>query len=125
MATTILGCPYPIYPNPRGYLFSQKNIEVLKADMLQLLLTNHGERIMMPDYGTDLRRLFFEPLDDRLQKQAKDLIAASITKWEPRIAVDAIKVTRDEEQHILKINIQFRDPENIVVVESLSLDLPL
>jgi phage baseplate assembly protein W len=133
-----IGAPYPIVPNVHGLLASPGSLEQIKADLLVLLLTNPGERVMLPDYGTPLRDLMFEPNDATLRQRAKDMIALSIRKWEPRITVDQIEVAntadfkdlapedpRQNLDNILAIKIVFKDPQNILAVDDLRLELPL
>lgn len=134
----ILGCPYPIVKTSRGFLATQKSIEQIKSDLLCLLLTNPGERVMLPDFGTPLRKLIFEPNDDVLADKARDMIIASIKAWEPRIVVQAIEVTSNidiqslnenddlsTKDNILSIRILFFDPENIKEVQEIRLEKPL
>jgi phage baseplate assembly protein W len=115
-----------------------KGVDQIKADLLQLLLTNPGERVMLPEYGTPLRELFFEPNDPTLEVEAKRLIADSITRWEPRIEIQDIQITSsfdsldlnpddpgDDIESILGIKISFVDPEDITEIEELALEVPL
>ena len=134
-----LGAPYPIVKTARGLLATQTGIEQVKADLLQLLLTNPGERVMLLGYGTPLRELIFEPNDAILASQAKEMIANSIATWEPRITVEQIEVlaevdeaslniddlSQDSREHILMIRILFFDPENIGDLQELKLEVPL
>jgi phage baseplate assembly protein W len=133
-----LGAPYPITKDVRGLLHTQATLEQIKSDLLILLLTNPGERVMLPDFGTPLRELVFEPNDDALQEKAREMIIKSIRTWEPRITVDQISVSnsidpdslnpqdnRDEIGGILFIQIAFFDPENIKDVQQLTLEFPL
>jgi hypothetical protein len=132
------GMPYPIVPDARGLLHTQRGIPQIKADMLSLLLTNPGERVFLPTYGTPLRKLIFEQNDQELVSAARQMIIDSINDWEPRITVDAIEVTNGLEQDglnkdddlteqsaILSIKILFFDPENILDLQELVLKLPL
>ncbi len=133
-----IGLQYPLVKTSRG-TFAQKNgIDQIKADLLQLLLTNPGERCMLPNYGTPLRKLLFEPNDSILESEAKAMIVRSITTWEPRIVIDNIEVsvkinpndlsiydTQEESEHILSIKIKIIDPENITEVDELVLELPI
>lgn len=135
---TFLGFPYPIEKTHKGYFYSQNGIEQIKADMLILLLTNPGERCMNPEYGTPLKKLMFEPNDSVLQQAAKAVIAKSLARWEPRVAVSQIDVLKSididslnvddnlsEAAHILQIRILFIDPQNIKQVEELLLKMPI
>ena len=134
----ILGLPYPIQKDPRGFLHTQRGVTQVKSDILVLLLTNPGERIMLPEFGTPLRSLMFEPNDGQIEEQAREMIINSINLWEPRIVVDAIEVssyvdesdlnaqdTQTEKEHILSIKIIFFDPENIQQIQELKLNVPL
>ena len=133
-----IGLQYPLVKNPRGLLAQKNGVDQIKADMLQLLLTNPGERVMLPNYGTPLRKLIFEPNDDGLIAEAKKIISDSINAWEPRIVITNIEVsnkinnnllneydTKEETDNILYINIKFVDPENISIIEELTIQRPL
>ena len=132
------GAPYPISKNSLGYLFSQEGISTLKSDLIQLLLTNPTERVMLPNYGTGLRKLLFKPNDEYVRMEAENLIKKAITLWEPRIVVSQIEISNgyndstrtqneselNDNDHVLKILIKFFDPSNISYVEVLVLELP-
>ena len=138
MTKKFIGLQYPLVKTPRGTLAQKNGVDQIKADLLQLLLTNPGERIMIPEFGTPLRRLFFEPNDLALREEAREMIAASITAWEPRIIVNAIQITssfdndnlnisdtQDDIEHILGIKIDIIDPANISEIEELVIELPI
>jgi phage baseplate assembly protein W len=132
-----LGCPYPIIKNPLGFFKIQKNLAQIKADLLILLLTNPGERVFLPNFGTPLKSLIFEQNDATLELKAKELIIESIDRWEPRITVSSIEVLRPQKQNlnkndelqdldnILFISIKFFDPEQITNIQELKLEIPL
>ena len=131
------GLAYPITKHPLGLLHSSKNLDVLKSDLIVLLLTNPGERVMLPGYGTPLRRFIFEQNDTGTSDEIEEVIADSIRTWEPRVAIEAIEVTSDfpedelnaddtlgQREHILGIKIKFFDPNKIAIVDELKLDYP-
>jgi len=133
-----IGLQYPLVKTPRGIMAQKSGVDQIKADLLQLLLTNPGERVMLPEFGTPLRRLIFEPNDFTLEQQARGMIVESIERWEPRVVVDAIQVTsnfnkndlnkddtQDELDAILGIKIDIVDPEDITKIDSLVLEVPL
>lgn len=135
-----LGTPYPIVKHPRGFLRTQEGMEQIKSDLLVLLLTNPRERVMLADFGTPLHRLVFEPNDQTVIDDARDMIAESIRLWEPRIAIQDIDITnstdivkdsldpddlKEDIEHILLIKILFTDFDNIQEVQELRLEVPL
>lgn len=137
MADKFIALQYPFQKTSRGLLAQKKGVDSIKADLLQLLLTRPGERVMLPDFGTPLNRLIFDPNDAILRDAAKTMIVNSINKWEPRIIVDNINVSLasmedlnpndpgDDLEAIMKISIKFIDPENISEVNELRLSIPL
>ena len=136
MSFVLKGIPYPISKSPLGYLFSQEGIATLKSDLIQLLLTNPKERVMLPSYGTPLRKLLFSSNDAALVAETKRIIANSIESWEPRIVISQIDITNGRESssenanelnsndHVLSISISFFDPQKIDYVEVLTIQLP-
>jgi len=89
----IKGFPYPPdRDNPRGFFYRAVNHEVIKSDLLQLLLTEPGERVMLPFYGTGLRRMMFEQKDAASSDELRSLIIDAIEVWEPRIVVHEVTV---------------------------------
>jgi phage baseplate assembly protein W len=133
-----LGLQYPLAKSSRGILAQKVGVDQIKADLLQLLLTNPGERVMLPTYGTPLRELIFEPNDNNLLNNARQMISNAILTWEPRIVVTQLEVTNNppktslnandtytESESILYIRIKFVDPENIQEVDELVLERPI
>lgn len=125
MNSDLMGCPYPITKTAHGYFPTQRGIEQIKSDLLVLLLTNPKERVMHPEFGTPLRKLLFEPADAILAKKAREIIIAALRKWEPRIAFQRVEASIDPDHNSMRIELAFRDPENIKDIEVLTLELPL
>jgi len=133
-----LGAPYPIIKHPRGLLRTQSGIDQVKSDMLSLLLTTPGERVMLPEFGTPLKELMFDPNDPTTVDKAREMIIKSLDMWEPRVTIDQIDITNglpeedlnpeddmSQREHILGIKIKFYDPDNISDVQELKLEIPL
>ena len=136
---SFLGCAYPITKHPRGFLRTQSGVDQVKSDLLVLLLTEPGERVMLPEFGTPLRQYFFEPNDSTVAQNVKSTISKAISLWEPRIAVQNIDVVigndtisslnnddlRQDVQHILLIRIDFVNFNDIQKIEQLKLEIPI
>lgn len=138
MTVSFKGAPYPITQHARGLLHVQVGIDQIKSDILALLLTNQGERVMLPNFGADLRRFLFEPADAIVAEEIRGLIADQLRLWEPRVVIEDIDIIVDpdksdlsgqddltEKASILLIRINFFDPENIDEVQELKLEVPL
>jgi phage baseplate assembly protein W len=74
------GFPYPIVKTSGGFFRAGSGAAQIKSDLLILLLTYPGERVMLPEFGTPLQDLIFEPGDKTLISQARQMIIKSITR---------------------------------------------
>ena len=55
-------------------LVVSKDASAIKQAIVNLLLTNKGERLMNPTYGSDIRSYLFEPMDFGTANQIKNNI---------------------------------------------------
>ncbi len=60
-----------------------------------LFSTSLGERIMVPDYGSQLWKMVFRGITTTLRTQLEDIVRQAVLRWEPRIDVDEISVEPD------------------------------
>ncbi len=74
-------------------LVVSKDASAIKQAIVNLLLTNKGERLMNPTYGSDIRSYLFEPMDYGTANQIKNNIRDTIETFEPRIRVRQISAT--------------------------------
>ena len=74
-------------------LVVSRDASAIKQAIVNLLLTNKGERLMNPDYGSDIRSYLFEPLDYGTASQITGNIRYTIDRWEPRISVIDLKAS--------------------------------
>jgi len=60
----------------------------------QVLLTDPGERVCLPQFGCGLRRLLFAPNSDALQATAQLLIMQNLNQWlGSQISVQKVQVS--------------------------------
>jgi hypothetical protein len=78
-------------------------------ESLQILLsTRPGERIMQPDYGCNLDRLMFEPMDTSLKSYVEDVVKTAILYHEPRIEPLSVQIdTSDEIEGWLNVIVEY------------------
>ena len=68
-------------------LVVSRDASAIKQAIVNLLLTNRGERPFNPDYGSNIRSYLFEPLDYGTSAQIKLTIRSTIEEFEPRIRI--------------------------------------
>ena len=73
-----------------GYKMLDTLGDVVKQNLKMLVLTNPGERIMMPDFGAGLYQYFFEPLLPSLFGEIRRDIAQQVSKYMPFVQIQSI-----------------------------------
>lgn len=99
--------------------------QAIRQAILLLLKTRPGERVMRPDYGCHLDRLFFAPNDDTTAGLAIHYVSSALARWEPRIDVLRVDAVRHPQlPEALSITVDFR-VKAIREVSSLAIVLNL
>lgn len=84
-----------------------ENNNAIKNSLRNILLTKKMERRMLPEFGSSLEQLLFEPIDNDTAKRIGSIILDEIDYWEPRINILNIEVIADEEKNSYEINIVY------------------
>ena len=71
--------------------FSMTGIELVKRDLLNHIYTMKGERLMMPNFGTRIPALAFEPCDD-ITKSIVEEDLKTVFQYDPRVKVLSLNV---------------------------------
>lgn len=107
------GIKYPFTLNIVGATASSPSISVsekqdhIRESIEQILGTSPGERVMLPEFGSRLRELLFEPNNDILKSLAKVYVADAIRRWEKRIIIKEVQVDNDPDEMLLNITISY------------------
>ena len=83
--------------------------EDIRQAILIILGTNHGERVMRPDFGAGLREFVFEPLNLTTCQKVRTRVNDALVEWESRI--DVIDVTvkiAGDARNVLNIAMTYR-----------------
>ena len=87
------GFKFPFADTNSGlFLKKASDIELIKSNLMQLLLTSRGERVMLPKYGTNLKKYLMEPMDQALLNQIKREISESIYKYASNVNLLKLQV---------------------------------
>lgn len=71
--------------------FELNNIELVKRDILTHIFTEKGQRVMMPNFGTRIPALAFEPNDEYSRKIVEDDLREVFT-YDPRVELINLSV---------------------------------
>jgi phage baseplate assembly protein W len=108
-----IGVKLPIV-GKNGNLFdlSYSTEEQVLSNLKNLLLTNRGERIMQPFFGTDIRKSLFNQNTEELKEQIAIEISEAISFWLPYISIVDLNIQTvvatgpDLEEHGVTISLK-------------------
>lgn len=72
-----------------------------------IVQTNHYEVPFLPEFGSNIRKLLFEPMDGVTSTVLKREISDSINNFEPRATISDLNVKPDYERNGYLIDITF------------------
>ena len=79
--------------------------EQTKANLLNLIMTNQGERVNLPNYGIGLKNLLFENnINERL---LTDTIREQVSRYIPAVAINDVRVNRSEDLSTLYVQVSY------------------
>ena len=113
-SSTVKGLDFPVSESNTGGLFSKSyDLLNIRAGLIQLILTRRGERVMLPDFGTDIRETIFEPLDGTTVTELKTQISTAIDKYAPEVIINLLEITPDNATQTISIKLVFSTKNNI------------
>jgi phage baseplate assembly protein W len=117
---TGIGFNFPI-DGPAVFNQTFETREQIKANLLNYLLTNQGERVFNPNFGADLRLLLFdfqasaaEDLQEILQDKVKELF--------PTVNIEQFELNRLEDQNTIQLSIVY-SIQSFGISDSISINL--
>ena len=98
---------------PQNKLQKLVNVNAIKNSIHNIFSWTPGERILNPEFGSNLRKLLYEGITDFNQEQIIAEIRHSVSQWEPRVQIDNIvKLTDidDKENNTVHLRIIYSIP---------------
>jgi len=88
----------------------ENGIEAINNSIENILGTTPGERVFRPDFGSYVKSLLFEPLNDDNADLLLVAISNAISKWEPRVEMlkDESYVKADIENGLYDVLIVYK-----------------
>ena len=105
-----IGLSLPLQMGTATFNQTYDNLEQLKSNVKNLLLTNRGERLGLPTFGCGLQSLLFEPNDEELEEKIYNTIENAINFWLPQLLIDSIEITSedtDKDNNTINVSIVF------------------
>ena len=81
--------------------------EVLVQSVRTILSTVPGERLMMPLFGSNLKYVLFDPMDEITENVIATEIADAINNWEDRITVTGVEVESLYDLNVYSVTVKY------------------
>ena len=106
---TYINIDFPFRDSAEGFYFKLNKVDTdaIRSDLLHLLLTNKGERLYLPDFGSDLRKYIFEPNDQITHSDIKESLNDTIKKYIPNLLINEITFKKDDIEELIIVELKY------------------
>ena len=119
-----IGLALPIKPYDNNIFSLTKNsFDQLRHNLRNLLLTNVGERVYQPEFGSRLRELCFEQLDESLPQRVEDEVRRAVNFWLPYVNIVEVEtLTQEDNKSKIFVRVKFSTTLNSDTLQQIELD---
>ena len=121
---TFIGLELPLTHTQNGFFNRTKTaLEQAKSNIKNLLLTNKGERLGNPTFGTNLLSLVFSQENTDLESRVEEEIRAAMGEFLPFINIVSIETSfSDTNKDVAIVRLRFTLDVDVTSEENLELD---
>jgi phage baseplate assembly protein W len=81
----------------------------IKSNLVNLLLTNKGERVMNPEFGADLGTALFEGINENIVETITDLINTNVAIFVPEVQLtDVIVDINTPDNNTVSVTVNYK-----------------
>ncbi len=91
---------------PFNKTFSTK--DQIKSNLINLLLTNKGERLFNPEFGANIKRVLFEGITDDTSELLRMLITTNVNIFIPEVEIISIIVDLIKDENTINIILKYK-----------------
>lgn len=109
---------FPFKDSSKGFFLdlNKDDSAAIKADLMHLILTRKGERLYLPDFGTNLMKYIFQPNDSGTQSEIKEEISQTVKKYLPNLQVNEVKIEQNSNsEYAVTVRIDYTVTEDVFV----------
>ena len=116
-----VGFGFPL-DGPAVFIPTYTTREQTKANLVNYLLTNKGERVFRPEFGGDLRSLLFEAILDSTTNSLQIRIQNDINLFFPNVIVEEIEFINEPDNNQITFNLVYQI-ENFGITDEITIEL--
>lgn len=103
----VRGLSFPLRVGNKGGFVMSNHIDHIEESIVQILSTQFYERVMLPEFGSDIDAYIFDPNEVETHALVQYEIVEALTKWEPRIVIDTDGVKVEAEGSYMYVTITY------------------
>lgn len=110
-----IGLTLPIQITNTAFAQNFKTIDQVKTNIINLLSTKQGERLMQPEFGSGLHALLFEQMTDDIEERVETVIEETVAKWLPYVNIEEIVIDvsdTNRDRNRIEISLTFSVGQN-------------
>ena len=96
------------FDGPVAFNSTYSTADQIKSNLVNLLLTNKGERLYNPEFGADLKTALFEGIFEDTLITIKDLIYTNVAIFVPEVTITNVELTKDEDHNTISVSMQYK-----------------
>lgn len=107
-----------------GDVALKKNEQAVKQSVLNILLTNRGERPFDPNFGSDITSQLFENFDPIIETILEEQIRTALRNYEPRVNLLGVVVDGSPDRNAMNVRVEFEiiSPERVTTSVDFSVE---
>ena len=121
---TIIGLSFPLRKDIyNDFALTRNSLEQARHNLKKLLLTHVGERVAQPEFGSNLRALCFEQIDDDLPVRIEEEVQRATSTWLPYINIQEVNtLTNESDQNKIFVEVKFTTTLNPQAQQQMTVD---
>ena len=119
-----IGLSFPLRQDKyNDFALTKNSLEQARHNLKNLLLTHVGERVAQPEFGSRLRALCFEQINDELPVRLEEEVKRATGVWLPYINIQEVNtLTNEGDQNKIFVEVKFSTTLTPQKTESITLD---
>lgn len=110
-----LGITFPFQNDLTGkYIrLNKTKKDEIRSQLNNLITTNKGERLFKPDFGINLKKFLFEPMDDNTHGEIRNEIINAVTKYMTNVKIEKVETKINEQELFIGLRILYSISDGI------------
>ena len=121
---TYIGLSFPLRRDKfNDFSMTKNSLQQAQHNLKNLLLTFPGERVGQPEFGSRLRELCFEQLDDDLPDKIEEEVKRAVSVWLSYInIIEIVTLTEEGDKNKIFVRIKYSTTLNPETMQQIDLD---